>query len=191
MEIHFTMITDKKTTIGKYDHHATAHLLRAFEAGPERIWEAIDGLSDAELKLQVIPGKWSIFEIVIHVAEGEIIGACRFRQALADHPDPFPYYKEAVWAEVMQYQQQSVQFLRDNILMFEMMRKTTVDLLKRCTAEQWQKTGTHPVRGTMTVRQLLELYADHSERHIVQILERRELIGKPRHMEIFLEDRLY
>jgi len=185
------MITAKKPTVGKYDHYSTAQLLRAFEAGPDRIRKAIDGLSDAELKLQVIPGKWSIFEIVIHVAEGEIIGACRFRQALADHPEPFPWYKEAVWAQVMQYQQQSLQFLRDNILMFEMMRSTTADLLKRCTAEQWQKTGTHPMRGTMTVRQLLELYADHSERHIVQILQRRELIGKPRDLEILLEDRLY
>ncbi len=187
----FSMITTKNTTIGKYDHHSTAHLLRAFETGPERIRKAIDGLSDAELKLQVVPGKWSIFEIVIHVAEGEIIGACRFRQALADHPEPFPYYNEAVWARVMQYQQQSIQFLRDNILMFEMMRRTTADLLKRCTDEQWQKTGTHPMRGTMTVRQLLELYADHSERHIVQILERRELMGKSRAMDILLEERLY
>lgn len=185
------MSTETPSTAATYDHYATTTLIDVFERGPERLRKVITGLSDAELKLQVIPGKWSIFEIVIHLAEGEIIGACRFRQALARHPDAFPYYQEAVWAQVMQYQQQSLQFLRDNVALFGMLRATTADLLKRCTEEDWQKAGTHPMRGRMTMRQLLELYADHSERHISQILERRECMGKDRPVKILLEDRLY
>src|SRR5437868_3859722 len=42
-----------------------------------------------------------------------------------------------------------------------------------------------------SIRQLLEIYADHCERHIDQISARRRLFGKPSDQPIILSKRLY
>jgi hypothetical protein len=95
------------------------------------------------------------------------------------------------WAKILRYQEQDMFHLMDHLSLFELLRKTTGALLSKCNENDWTKNGVHPQRGKMSLRGLLELYADHSERHIVQILERRTLLGKPLKMELILEDRLY
>jgi uncharacterized damage-inducible protein DinB len=175
----------------RYAHYTTDLLLRAYRYGHKNIVQAVQGLSIEELKERPIPGKWSIFEIVMHLADAEIIGACRFRQVLSLHSGLLPVYDEAAWAVHLDYQSKSRDYFDSNLNLFNDLRKTTTTLLLACTDEDWAKTGDHPARGTMTLRGLLELYADHSERHLVQILERRRLLKKQIDIEIFLKDRLY
>lgn len=182
-----------KTAIGseKYAHYATPTLLKAYKEGPQKIRKSIEGLTAEELKNKIIPNKWSIAEIIIHLADAEIIGSCRIRQAFTEHPGPFPFYKEAEWAVKLNYQQQPIEYINTNIDLFELLRKTSVAIFECCTEDDWLKTGLHPERGEMTLREVLELYADHSERHLEHILERRNMLGKPIQMEIILKDRLY
>lgn len=181
----------KKSVKGKYSHYSTAILLKAFQEGPERISESINGLTLEDLKAKPIAGKWSILEIIIHLAEAEIFGASRFRLAYCLHKGPLPFYNESVLAERLNYQEQSMEFLSHNITLFKLLRNTTNSLLVRLTHQDWQIEAEHPERGKMTIRELLELYADHSERHLEQVLERRALLKKPLPIEIILKDRLY
>jgi plasmid replication initiation protein len=44
----------------------------------------------------------------------------------------------------------------------------------------------HHIFGVMTLRQLLEMYADHGERHIAQILELRRRLDIPSPMTVLL-----
>jgi uncharacterized damage-inducible protein DinB len=182
-----------KQTLGneKYAHYSTLLLVEVYTNGPNRLRNCIKDLTASELKAKPIPEKWSIAEIIIHLADAEIIGSCRFRQAYTSHPGPFPYYDQAIWAENMRYQAQSIEFINLNLEMFDLLRKTTANLFAGFSEADWAKTGLHPERGEMTVRGLLELYADHSERHIEQILERRTLLGKRSPIELILKDRLY
>ncbi len=182
-----------KQAIGskKYACYSSDILLKAYKKGPQRIRKSIEGLTGEELKMHVIPGKWSIAEILIHLADADIIGACRIRQAFTVHPGPFPYYLEADWAVKLNYQQQLVEYINSNLDLFELLRKTTSVIFDNCSSDDWSKTGIHPERGEMSLREVLELYADHSERHLEQILERRIILGKPLPMEIILPYRLY
>ena len=91
----------------------------------------------------------------------------------------------------MNYQNQSIGNIHESIELFSLLRSTTFQLYNNCTKKDWEKIGIHPERGAMTIRELLELYADHSERHIEQIIERRKILNKPREIEIILKDRLY
>ncbi len=159
--------------------------------GPERIKNAIRGLSKEELFSLVIPGKWTIAEIIIHLADGETVGACRFRQALAGHPRELASYNEAEWAEKLNYGGQSLETIYMYLDLFTLLRKTSSILFHQCRNEDWLKSGLHPERGKMNLRSLLELYADHSERHLEQILERRKLLGNPLQMDLILKTRLY
>jgi len=64
-------------------------------------------------------------------------------------------------------------------------------LFARAPEAAWARTGRHAEWGEMTLRQLLELYADHGERHLSQILARREALGRPLAMDPLLPERLY
>jgi hypothetical protein len=70
-------------------------------------------------------------------------------------------------------------------------RLNTRKFLKNATTTDWTNTGIHPEWGNLSLRHLLELYADHSERHIGQILELRKLLNKSLDFPLLLEKRLY
>lgn len=49
--------------------------------------EAVEGLSEEELRFHPAPDKWSILQIVIHVTDDEILSTHRLRKVLAEE-DP-------------------------------------------------------------------------------------------------------
>jgi hypothetical protein len=78
------------------------------------------------------------------------------------------------------------------IELFTSLRKATLALFERAETADWTtRWGMHPEYGRMTLRNLLELYADHSERHIVQVLDIRARLGRPLALPSLLLDRLY
>ena len=175
----------------RYQHYSTDQLLNAYIKGPERIDQIRKNLTVEDLKAKPLPNKWSILEILIHVADAELVGACRFRLVLSDFPGNLPFYSQDEFATKLKYNNQSEATLAENLLLFKSIRQTTYGILQQCNESDWRKSGIHPERGPMSLRALLELYADHSERHIEQILTLRKLLGKPLEMEILLKDRLY
>ena len=70
------------------------------------------------------------------------------------------------------------------------LRISNARLLKSVKEHKWNLKGFHPERGELSLRQLLEIYADHCERHIDQILARRRLFGKPSDLPVILNKRL-
>lgn len=184
-------MTHVATFPGTYAEYDTAHLLDVYEKGPGRIRRSLADLTDDHLAARPIGGKWSIREIVVHVADSEIMGGGRFRQTLAQSELAFAGYDQAVWANRLDYQDFDRAGLDAVLTLFSALRRTTSILLRKASPEDWRKRGRHPERGPMTLRQLLELYADHSERHLAQILERRALLGASYTMELLLPERLY
>jgi uncharacterized damage-inducible protein DinB len=174
-----------------YSAIATETLLSAYEAAPERIARAIAGLSPEELSRRVLPGKWTIREIVAHVADSEICGALRIRLTLSQPGSPLPAYDQDRFAGALAYAEFDATLLSETLELFGRLRAVTSRLLRRAGDADWKLTGIHREWGEMTLRQLLELYADHGERHLSQILERRRAIGRPLDFELLLATRLY
>ena len=128
---------------------------------------------------------------VVHVADSEITGAVRVRQCYSQSDTRFPFYNQDIWAKRLEYQNQSMKDLENALTLFQSLRKTTHRIFLQCKADDWEKTGFHPESGEITLRNLLELYADHSERHIEQILQRRDMLKRSMNMPLILEERLY
>ncbi len=170
---------------------STTQLLEVYEAGPARIRSVVSGLTPDELRAHPRRGKWGVAQIVAHVADAEVIGAGRFRLALAQPDTALVGYDQDVWASTFAYDEWSQARLRGMLHMFEFLRETTMDLLRHAASADWAKAAVHPEWGSITVRQLLELYADHSERHVEQILALRERLGKPMDVPLLLSQRLY
>ena len=176
---------------GIYSIYREEELLNIYGKAPGKIKESIAGLSYEELKREVIPGKWSIAEIICHLADAELVGSSRIRQTITQSDPDFAYYDEAIWANQLQYSKNSFELIDVHLDLFRILRKINLQLLERLQKADWQSIGYHPKRGPLSLRNLLELYADHGERHLEQILDRRRLMNKPVDVLIDLPIRLY
>ncbi|MEW6737287.1 MAG: DinB family protein [Acidobacteriota bacterium] len=141
-------------------------LMEKYRTGPGKLERSIDGLSESELEFKPDPNKWSIREIVIHLCDSEIVGAYRIRSVLAEEGAFFTSYNQDKWAANLNYNKRN---LNNALELFRLMRKSTGELFEDLCEEDWQRTGVHEERGRMTLLDLLELYAEHSENHVAQI----------------------
>lgn len=174
-----------------YSQRATAELLTVYATGPLRIAQALEGLSDAELRARPITGKMSSLELALHVVDSELIGATRIRLVHAQPGAHLMKYDSEQWARELNHNQADAAALASNMGLLGRLRETALRLFENATAADWAKTGLHPAYGLITLRNLLELYADHAERHVGQIVERRRLLGNPKDMPTLLAPRLY
>ena len=84
-------------------HVPTGELVDVYEAGPARIRETLVGLGSEQLQAHPRTDKWSIGEVVLHLADAEIMGAGRIRLALAQPGAPVTGYDQAIWANELRY----------------------------------------------------------------------------------------
>ncbi|MDB4908824.1 MAG: hypothetical protein JWO05_3608 [Gemmatimonadetes bacterium] len=170
----------------------TTELLHAFEAGPARLRLATIGLTPAERAARPIPGKWSVNELIMHVVDSELMGATRIRLAFTSPGIAVPGYDQERWAAMFDYQDSSDTDVREAFVLFEALRRHSLSVFARLAPHQWSDAYVeHAEHGPVTMRNLLELYADHSERHLAQLLARRELLGRPLDLPCLLPGRLY
>src|SRR6185503_158144 len=165
---------NKSFAFDDYRGVPTAQLLATFVTGPARLRQAIAGLSEDELRARPRGnGTWSVHEIVLHVADSELQGAFRMRKVLAEPGAALPAFDQDRWAAALDYQGAGEAARAQALAFFAALRERTAPLLERATAAQWEQRGIHPHYGEVSLRNLLELYADHAERHVAQILDCR------------------
>lgn len=132
------------------------------------------GLSDEELTRREGPGKWSILQVVRHLADTEIVYGYRLRLILAEDDPDVPAYDQDQWAENLGYQDADLETTLDEL---ETGRKSTLRLLRGLDAAQWQRSGRHAERGLESVRHIFRLLAAHDLIHLRQIRRIREAHG--------------
>ena len=71
---------------------------------PKKLAGLIRGLSRKQLTRKPAPGKWSISEILAHLADIEIVVAWRLRHILSNNGAPIQAYDQNVWAQNNQVQ---------------------------------------------------------------------------------------
>ena len=133
-------------------------------ATAERLHFFIDPLSAAHADRPPEPGKWSIREIVAHLADCELVFSFRLRQTLSeDHPIIQPFDQE-IWAgRYRGYDFTSA------LGMFVATRNWNLKLLGTVTPAEQHKPTTHPERGTMTFWTIVETMAGHDINHLEQV----------------------
>jgi hypothetical protein len=110
------------------------------------------------------PGKWSLQQLMLHVAQWEMIFGVRVRCALG-----VPGYEVQPLDQdpLMVAEQQSVDGPAA-FAAFEAMRAMNVLMASGLTAAQRRQTCLHPERGTITVDDLLTTLAGHAIHHLAQ-----------------------
>jgi len=145
-------------------------LLERFRRGPELLASLMTGAAGPELDFTTAPGKWSVRQIVSHLADSEIVASDRFRRAIAEDNPTLLNYDQDAWAKNLNYGRRRTS---EAIETMRRLRTENYDLLKELPAEAFARTATHAVRGTVTLRDLVETFAKHVESHALQIKEIR------------------
>jgi len=136
---------------------------------PKTIAALINGVSADELKQRPAPDRWSVVEIIAHMAEDELSSSWRYRQMIEHNGAPLLGFDQDLWAKLGDYQSWEPQ---DALAMYRLLREANLRLLEKLTPKQWECSGVHAERGPMTVRQLARHMAAHDINHIQQIKRR-------------------
>ncbi len=124
------------------------------------------GLTSTELKWKPEPGKWSIAEIVAHLADAEIVASWRMRSVLGSNGTPIQPFDQDVWASVFQYGKRDV---GQSIEVFQVLRANNLAMLKALPPESWDNYGMHAERGKESIAHLARMFAGHDTNHILQV----------------------
>lgn len=150
----------------------TTEQINAYAQLPEQIMAAIADLNETQLQFVPAIGEWSIHEVVIHLADAEIVGYWRIRRVLAEPKPELPVYDEEVWASKLSYRIQDRSLA---LQLFTALRASTAALLRLLPEEAWQRIARHPERGELSVLDLFNTYAEHGEVHLQQIEQIKEI----------------
>jgi uncharacterized damage-inducible protein DinB len=137
------------------------------ENGPKRLAAAISGVPDSVLRFSPAQGKWSILQIVGHLADVEIVYSYRLRQMLADKTPVIAPVDQDDWAKNLGYLETSPAEL---VAQFGVNRHHNLRLLRRLKATDLAKGARHPeMDRPMTVEDLVRRFVSHDANHISQI----------------------
>lgn len=129
---------------------------------PARLAALVGGMSAQRVEAPTAPGKWSVRQIVTHVADCEIGFGFRLRQALAGVSiQPFDQDK---WAE--SYGRYSLAAALET---FRALRAWNVALVAGLSEADKALKVTHPERGEMTLWTIVETMAGHDLNHLAQV----------------------
>lgn len=154
-----------------------AEAIRAQSGVVARLRRVLAGLSPSELAWKPAPGKWSIKEIVCHLADVELAYGFRYRLIAAENEPRLTPFNQDAWANHLGYLRQD---LRQALEVLRVLRARHVAMFKALPADAWDRAGMHEERGRLTLRQIVESIAAHDENHLGQIRRIKALLRERR-----------
>jgi len=134
------------------------------------------GLSDADAMHRYARDKWSVKEIVGHLADIERIMAYRALRIARGDTTPLPGFDENAYVPVAKFDTRS---LADLVGELRTARAATLALLRTFDADAWRRRGTAS-GNPVSVRAIAYMIPGH-ERHHVEILRTRYRVGEGGH----------
>jgi hypothetical protein len=131
---------------------------------PGRLRSLVDTLGAQGVERSLAPGKWSVRRILCHLADTEIAFAFRLRQARAEAHHVIQPFDQDLWA-----QSYDAYDARSACDLFAALRDWNLLLIAHLPPHELNKPVSHPERGRMTFRTLIETMAGHDQNHLAQI----------------------
>ena len=132
----------------------------------KKIGSLIKGVPASKLRKRPALGKWSVAEILAHLAETEIVRGWRLRQILSAPGTTIQAYDQDAWAAAGHYEKRDP---KKSLELFRVVREANLALLKSLSPEQWKHHGVHAERGMESIEHLSHMHAGHDINHLKQI----------------------
>jgi hypothetical protein len=158
-------------TIEQYKQRIMGYLgdqkpLKVQAATASKIERLVKNVPRTKLKMRPAPGKWSVAEILAHLADAEIVGGYRMRSILGAPGTPISAFDQDKWAEAQNYTKRDPQM---SLRVFRTLREVNLSLLKSLKPEQWKQFGIHAERGEESIERIAQMFAGHDINHLRQI----------------------
>jgi uncharacterized damage-inducible protein DinB len=145
---------------------------RVLAGTARRIKGLIVEMSDAELRKRPAPRRWSVAEILAHLADSEVVTGWRVRHILGSPGTSIQAFDQDAWAATGHYSERDAS---RSLAQFQALRDVNLELLTYLTPEQRQHYGRHAERGRETIEHIVRMLAGHDVNHTRQI----ESISRP------------
>jgi hypothetical protein len=140
--------------------------LRIQKAAPGKLAALVRGKTKKQLTRRPAPGKWSVAEIVAHLADSEVAISWRLRQMLCGSGISLQAYDQNVWANTFDYVHHDV---KQSLERYRVLRESNLALLKRVPKQLWENYGVHQERGNESVAHMVRMIAGHDLNHLRQV----------------------
>src|SRR5690349_5806477 len=110
---------------------------------PVTLAQLIDDVSDSQLQNRPAPGKWSVGEILAHLAEDELATAWRYRQIIEHCGCELASFDQDQWAQLGDYASWNP---KEALELFRLLRHANLRMLSGLSDADWQKFGVHAER---------------------------------------------
>jgi hypothetical protein len=144
-------------------------LIDEYAGGAWLLRDAMRRAGGVDLDARPIEGKWSIREVVCHLADAEILYADRMKRVLAEENPTFFEADPNLFGAALNSRQRSID---TELAVVEAVRAHMVPILRACDAARFHRTGVHSRVGQMTLRTLLERITGHVPHHVAYIDEK-------------------
>lgn len=158
-------------TAQQYTQRILAHAqgqdpIKLQAATPKRLERLVKGASPAKLRKKPAPDKWSVAEILAHLADVEIVIGWRMRSILGAPGIDVQAYDQNAWNTSLHYDKRDP---RKDLIQQRMLREANLAMLKTLKPEQWKHFGQHSERGQESIEHIVKMVAGHDLNHIDQI----------------------
>ena len=148
-----------------------SELIDQYLAGPDELRKAVEGLSDQQLDLAPVPGRWSTRQVVCHIADFEPIYADRMKRVIAEDNPTFFGGNPDVFAARLAYAHRTIS---QEIHLIEAVRQHVATILRTLADDDFQRQGTHFEDGPLTLETMLRNITIHIPHHTQFIKEKRQ-----------------
>jgi hypothetical protein len=143
---------------------AMQHAIALLEKTPVLFETLLSELPSELLQWKPAPDRWSISEVLAHLADSERVLSERARRLVEENSPTLRAYQQPVGG----YAQGCAP---EHLARFAAMRRETLTLLKAIPAAAGRRTGSHSEIGTISLAEMLNEWASHDLGHLRQIAE--------------------
>lgn len=134
---------------------------------PKRLADMTIDRGRRELARRPAVGKWSVQEIVAHLADAELAFGWRIRNVVATPGVALQWWDEHVWSVRLAYSRMPV---RVSLESFAKQRRANLRVLGLLPDSARRRAfGEHPKRGRQTLEDFVVMEAAHDINHLMQV----------------------
>ncbi len=144
-------------------------LTQAYSEGAKLLCHVVRSTDNTDWDAKPIEGKWSVREVVCHLADSEIVYADRMKRVIAeDNPTLFEADPN-LFCPALYCPKRS---LDNEMNVIDAIRSHMLPILQSCDANDFRRTGVHSLDGPMTLETLLQRITAHIPHHVAFIEEK-------------------
>ncbi len=153
----------REESLGQEDRVA---LIQEMEEAPEKLRNAVAGLTGEQLGMSYRPGGWTVRQIVQHVGDSHLNGYLNFKRTLTEDQPSLQSYDQDKWADMEDSKSGPIE---PALALVDGLHRRWVLLLRSLSPDQFHRTFDHPRMKIRDLDFLLNLYAWHGRHHSAQI----------------------